>query len=106
MTQLTEQIRQQLVTDILEGRYVPGSAFPTELETAERFRVSRVTVRRAYGALEEAGIIVRRRRVGTVVNDRFAAATGPIRVLGAILPLNDSFSRDFLKTICAEASRA
>ena len=36
MTQLTEQIRQQLVTDILEGRYVPGSAFPTELETAER----------------------------------------------------------------------
>ena len=66
MTQLTEQIRQQLVTDILEGRYVPGSAFPTELETAERFRVSRVTVRRAYGALEEAGIIVRRRRVGTV----------------------------------------
>ena len=105
MTQLTEQIRQQLVTDILEGRYVPGSAFPTELETAERFRVSRVTVRRAYGALEEAGIIVRRRRVGTVVNDRFAAATGPIRVLGAILPLNDSFSRDFLKTICAEASK-
>ena len=61
MTQLTEQIRQQLVTDILEGRYVPGSAFPTELETAERFRVSRVTVRRA--------------------------------------------SRDFLKTICAEASK-
>ena len=55
MTQLTEQIRQQLVTDILEGRYVPGSAFPTELETAERFRASRVTVRRAYGALEEAG---------------------------------------------------
>lgn len=105
MTQLTERIRQQLVSDILKGRYVPGSAFPTELETAERFHASRVTVRRAYGALEEAGIIVRRRRVGTVVNDRFAAATGPARTLGAILPLNDMFSREFLETICDEAGK-
>ncbi len=104
MTQLTEMIRQQLFNDILEGRYKPGERIPTELETAGRFDASRVTVRRAYAALEEAGIIVRRKRFGTIVSDSYTAATGPIRTVAALMPLGDPFSRDFLETLCREAA--
>ncbi len=58
--QLTERIRGKLFNEILEGRYAPGERMPTELETGDRFQASRVTVRRAFSALEKDGIITRR----------------------------------------------
>ncbi len=102
--QLTEKIHSQLFTEILEGRWAPGARFPTELETSARFRASRVTVRRAYAELENSGIILRRKHLGTIVSSSYAGATGPIKVIAAIMPLSDTFSRVFLETLCAEAS--
>ena len=101
---LTEKIYQRLFDEILRGKFAPGERFPTEFETAERFGVSRVTVRRAYGILERNGIILRRPRLGTTVNSRFSGSTDPIRMIAVLVPLEDTFARDFLQTLCRETA--
>ncbi|MBQ7404408.1 MAG: GntR family transcriptional regulator [Lentisphaeria bacterium] len=102
---LTEQIHQQLFHEILEGKYQPGERMPTEMETAARFQASRVTVRRAYAILEKAGIIVRRKRCGTIVSSNYSGSTEKISAIAAIMPLQDEFTRDFLKVLCAESAQ-
>lgn len=102
--QLTEKIRQTLFKAILEGEFTPGGHFPTEQQSMERFGASRITVRRAYALLEAANIIVRQRKLGTIVNADFGAARGTLGTLGVIVPLGSAFSRDFLETVCAEAA--
>ena len=82
---LTEQIHQQLFHEILEGKYQPGERMPTEMETAARFQASRVTVRRAYAILEKAGIIVRRKRCGTIVSSNYSGSTEKISAIAAII---------------------
>ena len=103
--QLTEKIYKTLFEEILEGKYSPGSRIPTEFETAARFKASRVTVRRAYAILEQAGIIIRKPRCGTVVSENFSGSTEPIRIIAAVMPLNDDFAREFLHTLCKEAAK-
>jgi GntR family transcriptional regulator len=46
----------------------PDSVLPAEHELARRFAVSRVTIRRALGVLERAGLVSRQRGRGTIVN--------------------------------------
>jgi GntR family transcriptional regulator len=46
----------------------PNALLPSELQLARRYRVSRVTIRRALGLLERAGLVSRRRGRGTCVN--------------------------------------
>ncbi|MBN6206715.1 GntR family transcriptional regulator [Ralstonia pickettii] len=60
--QLTEFIRKQL----LDERLIDSKGkLPTEIELAEQFRVSRVTVRSALTTLLNEGLIVRKRGSGT-----------------------------------------
>ncbi len=61
--------------EIISGAYPPGSKLPGELRLVERYGVSRVTVRRALAALEEAGMIRRTPGVGTVVLDQALSTT-------------------------------
>lgn len=61
------QLRNMLRDQITEGPYRPGEAFPTEREVAERFRVSRTTVREALAELAQDGFLVRRQGKGTFV---------------------------------------
>lgn len=72
------QLHLVLSQRIREGLYPPQSRFPSELDLAARYGVSRVTVRRALAMLEEEGLIIRRRGAGTSVAPRRAAASGPI----------------------------
>ncbi|MGV3654437.1 MAG: GntR family transcriptional regulator [Noviherbaspirillum sp.] len=58
-------LRQQLV----DGR-ADGAPLPSEMELAERFKVSRVTMRRAMDELVKKGLIGRQRGVGTFVKAR------------------------------------
>lgn len=60
-------VAQALMRDITQGRYPVGSMLPTELELCTQFRVSRHTVREAIRKLQERGLIVRQRGVGTRV---------------------------------------
>ena len=62
-----EEIRHILAQEILTGRYAVGARFPTDHEIRERFGVSRHTVREALRALQEQGLLLRRRGAGTVV---------------------------------------
>ena len=62
---------------IRDGHYPAGSAFPSELALTKQFGVSRVTVRRTLALLDQDGLVVRRRGVGTFV-DSMPVDTHPI----------------------------
>lgn len=59
---------------ITDGRWQRGETLPAEQRLAETYAVSRVTVRRALDALDEAGLIERRAGSGTTVRDRTECA--------------------------------
>jgi GntR family transcriptional regulator len=67
---LYHQIFLALRDDILSGALPYGAAVPTERDLTQRFGVSRITARRAMQALAEAGLVERRRRIGTRVIHR------------------------------------
>lgn len=66
-TPLYQRIYDDIKRSVDKGEYAPGSRIPTEVELAERYSVSRITVRRAIEDLSTAGILVKRRGLGTFV---------------------------------------
>jgi GntR family transcriptional repressor for pyruvate dehydrogenase complex len=72
-----EHIVQQIQALIREGRWAPGDQIPPERELAERFRVSRTSVREALRALEIQGVIESRQGGGTFVRNADPAALVP-----------------------------
>ena len=68
---LYSQLADQLKDAITEGALSKGTYLGNEIMLAERWQVSRPTVRRAIQDLVEEGLLVRRRGIGTqVVNDQ------------------------------------
>jgi DNA-binding GntR family transcriptional regulator len=61
------QLSQQLEQAIDRGDLKPGDRIDTEVDLAERFGLSRPTVRQAIQELVTKGMLVRRRGVGTQV---------------------------------------
>ena len=61
------EIARDLRDAIAAGSLAVGSVLPTELELCARYGVSRHSVRIAIAELAEAGLVVRRKRFGTVV---------------------------------------
>jgi GntR family transcriptional repressor for pyruvate dehydrogenase complex len=57
---VSEEIISQLKQSILLGHFKPGDKLPAERDLAEEFRVSRVAIREALRALENAGFLVTR----------------------------------------------
>ncbi len=72
------QLAKSLEKDIMEGKYQPDSKFPTDMELAKSFDVSRITVRQALNELIAKDLLVRERGRGTFVRP------------GAKLPLHES----------------
>lgn len=66
---LHDSISQQLNRLIEEGKLAPGDRLPPERELAERFKVSRNSVRDALRTLEARGLIEIRQGDGTYVRD-------------------------------------
>ena len=60
-------IARELRAAIAAGSLPIGAVLPTELELCARYGVSRHTIRIAIADLAEAGLVTRRKRVGTVV---------------------------------------
>lgn len=71
----SHQLFLLLRDSIVNGNLRSGCKLPGELKLAEEHQVSRVTVRRALGALETEGLIVRKRGIGTLVSERPVNAT-------------------------------
>lgn len=61
------ELTGRLLGEISSGAYPVGSSLPGELDLAERFGVSRGTVRAALDQIQTLGLISRRKRVGTRV---------------------------------------
>jgi GntR family transcriptional regulator len=64
---LVEQVRESLLGDLTSGMLEPGAKLANENDLAERFDVSRSTIREAVGSLMDAGYLVRRHGSGTYV---------------------------------------
>src|ERR671926_1168235 len=76
-SRIYEHIVDQIHALIREGRWEPGDQIPPERELAERFRVSRTSVREALRALEMQGIIESRQGGGTFVRSADTEALVP-----------------------------
>jgi GntR family transcriptional regulator len=70
---LVDRARSQLLQAILEHRF--EDKLPAETALAEMLNVSRTTVRAALQGLEQDGLIVRRRSIGTLINRRADVAS-------------------------------
>ncbi len=68
-TRVYEQVAQRIQHLILDGHLRPGDRLPTERELADRFGVSRSSVRDAIRVLELMGLVEPRQGEGTVVRD-------------------------------------
>ncbi len=66
-------IYDDLTAEICSGRLPIGSVIPSENELADRYHVSRPTVRKAIARLAEAGLVRRRPGAGTMVSGRGGA---------------------------------
>lgn len=66
-TSLYRTIYTDIVRYIHAGTWAPGHRVPSEMELAERYACSRMTVNKALSQLAAEGYIERRRRAGSVV---------------------------------------
>lgn len=67
---LADVVRDGLRRAVITGGYEPGSKLPNEDALADRFVVSRATIREAVRGLVEEGYLVRRQGSGTFVTAR------------------------------------
>ena len=68
-TRIYEEIVRQIKTMIAEGRLVSGDRLPPERELAEKFLVSRTSVREALRSLESLGLVEIRPGEGTFIRE-------------------------------------
>jgi GntR family transcriptional regulator, transcriptional repressor for pyruvate dehydrogenase complex len=65
---LADGLAQQLVSDIIDGKYAPHSALPSESELAQSSGLSRLTVREAVKSLQAKCVLQVVQGKGTFVN--------------------------------------
>ena len=81
------QVGDALIQEIESGRYAVGSLLPPELELADRYAVSRHTIREATRRLVEMGLVERQQGIGT----RVRATDTQTRYVASINALEDLF---------------
>lgn len=93
-TKVYEEVADRIRRLIAEGRLKAGDRLPPERELAERFGVSRTSVRDAIRALEMTGLLEPRQGDGTVVLDLSPDALA--QPLASILVHNRALLADLL----------
>jgi GntR family transcriptional regulator len=86
------ELAETLMNAIASGRYPVGSQLPPEFELCEQYGVSRHTARDALRLLYDAGLVERRRGVGTTVI-RASGAPAFVQPLGGVAELMQ-YARD------------
>jgi DNA-binding transcriptional regulator YhcF (GntR family) len=61
------QLKEQLMRDIVAGKFEMGGSFPTVRELAEQAGVNRNTMQRALSELENEGLVITNRTAGRTV---------------------------------------
>lgn len=64
---LYQQIKSLITQSLQSGEWKPGELIPSEIELANRFKVSQGTVRKAIDELSAENLVVRRQGKGTFV---------------------------------------
>lgn len=75
---LYQAVARDLIGAIERGEFPPGTRLPGERELADRFEVSRVTIREAEIALEALGYVDIRTGSGVYVTQRSSAQAGQL----------------------------
>jgi GntR family transcriptional regulator len=76
------RIQREIAGSIAAGQYPPGSRIPSETALAQRFGVTRMTVRQAVDGLINDGLVMRRHGSGTYVLQRGQAQRALNRLTG------------------------
>lgn len=79
---LSQQVLEQIIHLLMDGRLQPGDKLPSELELMTQFDVSRPVLREALSSLETLEIIKRRPRGGTYINGKIGSS--PFRAMLAL----------------------
>lgn len=99
---LSEHVYERIFELIVSGEYPTGSRLPSELELAERFRVSRPVVREALGRLRDDELIISRQGSGSYVSRQPATATLGFAPLGSVSDIQRCFEfREAIETASA-----
>lgn len=84
---LSDDIMEQLESMIIDGTLLAGQKLPAERELAEKFAVSRPSIREAIQKLEAKNLVHRKQGGGTFVKQQFnALVTDPLLALLAARP--------------------
>jgi GntR family transcriptional repressor for pyruvate dehydrogenase complex len=79
---LSDQIYERIFGLIISGEFPEKSKLPTEVELADRLKVSRTIVREALARLRDEGFVISRQGAGTFVQrqqpEKFAAGFQPV----------------------------
>lgn len=105
-----QKVADDLTKRIGSGKYPVGGHLPTEMELCRHYDISRHTVREALRQLRDAGLISRRRRVGTEVVARTPKPSykQPTNSIGDLLQYAEETQLSILemKPVAADASLA
>jgi GntR family transcriptional regulator len=95
-----QQVADDLTKRIGTGKYPVGGYLPTEMELCEQYSISRPTVRETLRGLRDAGLISRRRRIGTEVVARTPKASylQPTNSIGDLLQYAEETQLSVLET--------
>lgn len=88
-TPIYQQIRNQVVLGVAEGRLSAGERLPTIRRLAEECGINMMTVSKAYQLLRQEGYIQTDRRSGAVVCPRAGGGPAPATVEGLRLHLSE-----------------
>ncbi len=91
-----KEIANSISAEIDSGRLSSGDPLPSEVDLALLWQVSRVTAHRAMHELQQQGIVVRRRRIGSVVAAQNRRKTGNVAVF---LNTGDFLEQQYLSGI-------
>jgi len=81
------QIKNDIFKDIESGKYPAGERLPAERVLAEKYGVTRMTVRQAIKALEEQGYLKVRHGSGAFISDRkHSEKQNGNKIIGVLVP--------------------
>lgn len=100
-----QQIRNQVVVGVAEGRLTAGERLPTIRALAEECGINMMTVSKAYQLLKQEGYIVTDRRSGAVIRARGKGEPSRETVEGLRLRLSElrlaGLNKEAVLTLCA-----
>ena len=79
-TPIRSQLKELLIQEIREGHFLPGGRIPSERELAERYGISRASVRESITELINSGFLFRTVGKGTFVSKEIPGTDAPQRV--------------------------